>query len=230
MKSIAFDTGPVISLTTNNLLWLLSDLKKEFGGEFLVTDSVEDELISKPLRTKKFKFEALQVKKIISEGILRKFSHDGLNELADSLYQVANSIYSIRGRTVSIVQYAEMEVLAAALLDNSVAIVIDERTTRKLVEDPKALENILKHKLHAKVWLNERMLKRFQSLVKGVRIIRSVELVTIAFEKGLLDKYLPGGSDGRRTLLESILWGVKLHGCSVSHIEIDKIVKLESKK
>ena len=70
MRSIVFDTGPIISLTTNNLLWLLEPLKKKYKGHFHITSDVKRELIDRPLQTKKFKFEALQVMHIIKKGIL----------------------------------------------------------------------------------------------------------------------------------------------------------------
>ena len=59
MKCLVFDSGPIISLTTNNLLWILEPLKNKFKGRFVITEGVRKELIDKPLTTKKFKFEAL---------------------------------------------------------------------------------------------------------------------------------------------------------------------------
>ena len=60
-KPIIFDTGPVISLTTNNLLWVLDSLKKQYKGNFYITPTVKRELVDTPIQSKKFKFEALQV-------------------------------------------------------------------------------------------------------------------------------------------------------------------------
>jgi hypothetical protein len=31
----------------------------------------------------------------------------------------------------------------------------------------------------------------------------------------------------KKTLLEGLLWGVKLNGCSVSEREIDEVIKIE---
>lgn len=70
MKSIIFDAGPIISLATNNLLWILKPLKKYFNGKFYITDAVKRELVDKPFETKKFKFEAIQVEKLIEEGVI----------------------------------------------------------------------------------------------------------------------------------------------------------------
>ena len=62
MKSIVFDTGPIISLTLNNLLWIIEPLHDRFGGEFYITKAVYKELIDRPLSTKKYKFEARTLK------------------------------------------------------------------------------------------------------------------------------------------------------------------------
>ena len=71
--------------------------------------------------------------------------------------------------------------------------------------------------------------KNFESFVRNIKTIRSIELVTLAYEHGILDNYLTKIPDARKNLLESVLWGVKLNGCAVSRDEIDQIVKLEMK-
>ena len=71
MKTIVFDTGPIISLTMNNLLWILEPLKSISNANFYITNPVKKELVDNPLnKTKRFKFEALQVLHYIENGIL----------------------------------------------------------------------------------------------------------------------------------------------------------------
>ena len=41
MKSLVFDTGSVISLVMNNLLWTLKPLKKQYGGDFFIPKGVK---------------------------------------------------------------------------------------------------------------------------------------------------------------------------------------------
>ena len=104
---------------------------------------------------------------------------------------------------------------------------MDERTIRLLIEDPKKLEHILEHRLHTKVYVEGKNLRKFRDFTKNIKLIRSVELVTLAYELGLLDKYIPNLPGGKKTLLESLLWGVKLDGCSVSKREIGQIMRIE---
>lgn len=227
MKSIVFDAGPIISLTTNNLLWLMSELKNDFEGEFYLTESVKKELIDRPLQTKKFKFEALQVNQVLRHGTLKVVATPQISALAEELKNLVNNTFKVRGNWLTLVHYAEMEALAAAIVMNADAVVIDERTARLLVEDDERLLEILRRKMHSKVVVNMKNLKKFRTWAKHIKVIRSVELVTLAYEKGHLDKYLLDSPNARRTLIESLLWGVKLHGCSVTRDEIDDLVRLE---
>lgn len=226
-KALVFDTGPVISLTTSNLLWVLDYLKKHFQGTFFITPSVRMELVDHPLQTKKFKFEALQVQYRINKGVLTVVPAQDIQELAEQLFVLGNHSFNCQGHGVRIVSMAEMETLAWTVASGAQAAVIDERTTRLLIENPSALRDILQNNLGSDVTIERQHLDRFSDLTRTVRIIRSVELVIIAYERHILDRYLTKTPDDRKVLLESLLWNLKLHGCSVSREEIDRIVTLE---
>ena len=227
MKTILFDSGPIISLTTSNLLWILEELKKKSSGNFALTTEVKRELVDRPLETLRFKFEALQVQSLIEKNILAVIKDDAVTKKAQELLNLANSILSAHGQNIKIVQIGEMETLAAALLYQADAIAIDERITRTLLENPRGLQILMEKRLHIQLKLDERALHNFDETVRHVTIIRSIELVTMAYELGLLDKYIVNIPNARRELLESTLWGVKLNGCSVTEDEINTIVKTE---
>ena len=228
MKSVVFDTGPIISLSLNSLLWVLKRLKKQFDGEFIIPEGVKRELVDRPLQIKRFKFEALRVSSYIDRGILKIIDQPKVQQNADYLLDTANHIFKTHGRFISIVHHAEMEVIAAALLLNSSVIVIDERTTRVLIEDPFRAKEMLQKKLHADITVNQQNLEKFRKEVKGMKVIRSTELVTMAFELGMLNEYLPKMEKPKKHLLESVLWGVKLNGCAVTREEIDYLVAEET--
>jgi len=230
-KAIVFDTGPLISLSVNSLLWILVPLKKRFGGDFLIPPEVKQELIDKPIKGKKYQFEALRVNDMLNEGILKLHSSQNLQEKAQELMDIANSCFTVNGTNFQIVQLAEMECIAAGIEVNAEALVIDERTTRMLIEDPWDIQKLLEHKLERKVLVNELKLKEFSQLVKNLKVIRSVELVVAAYRLGFLDRYVTANQkiDKRmkNILLDSVLWALKLYGCAVSAYEINDIVKLE---
>ena len=228
MKSLIFDAGPVISLATNNLLWILEPLKKQFNGKFYLTEAVKRELVDRPLETKKFKFEAIQVERLIENGVLEIIDNSFIRNNTPRLLNTANEIFKAYNNYMRIVHFAEMSVIAAAVGLNADAIAIDEKTTRFLIENPKMIVEILRKTLHTSVSINENNLKEFRNTVRNVKTIRSIELVTIAYEHGLLDNYITKIPDARKNLLESVLWGVKLNGCAVSKDEIEQIVKIET--
>ena len=229
MKSLIFDAGPVISLAMNNLLWVLEPLKKKFNGKFYITEAVRKELVDRPLETKKFKFEAIQVQRLIENGVLDIIDNNFIREKTPSLLNTANEIFKAYNNYIKIVHYAEMSVIAAATTLSADAVVIDEKTTRFLIENPKMIVEILKKTLHTPISINENNLKEFNNTVRNIKTIRSIELVTIAYEHGLLDNYITKIPDARKNLLESVLWGVKLNGCAVSKEEIEQIIRIEAK-
>ena len=229
MKSIIFDAGPIISLATNNLLFILPPLKKQFSGKFYLTLSVKKELVDRPFEIKKFKFEAIQIEKLIEDGVLEIIDSDFIRNESPRLLEMANTSFRAFNNNMQLVHFAEMSALAAAITLNADAVVIDEKTTRLMMENPKLLLEILKKTLHTSININESNLREFRSRTKNIRAIRSIELVAVAYEHGILDGYITKIPDAKRNLLESVLWGVKLSGCAVSRDEIAQILRMEAK-
>ncbi len=232
MKSLVFDSGPIITFALNNLLWVLDPLKQRFNGEFYIPWEVKRELIDKPLKTKRFKFEAIQVMKHISSGVLKIYNKDDIKDTTDEILYLANNCLKAKGQYVKIVHRGEIEAIALANHLRSPALVTDERTTRYLIEQPEQLAKYMRRKLHTSVKIEHDKIKELEKYWKNIKVLRSVELLTIAYEIGLLDLYISKFQENimknpKRTLLESVLWGAKLNGCAVSSDEIRAILNLE---
>ncbi len=227
-KAIIFDAGPIISLTINNLLWILPELKQRFGGEFYIAEAVRAELVANPLHGKRFKFEAMQVESLIETGVLKIIDDKFVKQKADELQILANKAFYLHKYPMQVVQEGEMQTLAAAITMGIETAVVDEKITRMLVEKPEQLEKILEKKMHADVTVDHEKLHIFNEMTKHIQIIRSVELAAVAFERGLLNRYLVEIPNARKELLDSILWAIKLNGCSVTEEEIDEIIQEES--
>ena len=225
MKILVFDTSSIISLVTNNLLGTLNPLKERFRGEFYIQKFVEYELVDKPLEGKMFKLEAMMVRRAIRNKLLNVYSNE-IN--VESLLNKVNSIYYEKGKPINIVSKAEVEALALAVNMKAEAYVVDERTMRLLVEDPEKLKRIHENKLHTKITVNNEFLRELKNFVKGVKIIRSTELVLVAYEKGMFDKYLVDHTS-RRDLVDALLWGLKLRGCSISEEEVKILIDIETR-
>lgn len=230
-KTIVLDTGTVISMVTNNLLWTFRYLAKKYKGQFLIPDSVKEELVNYPLKTRKFKFEALMINDLLLEGYIKVYHPPNLDKISKELVSLANDMFIAKGNPVRVLHRAETDVLALAISLNSDALLVDERTLRLLVENPEKLKHILENKLHTKISINSGNVDKFKKMVKNIHVLRSTELVTIAYELGLLDRYISVGKvvhkKFRKPLLEGALWALKLKGCSISKEEIEEILKFE---
>jgi hypothetical protein len=227
MKCIVFDSGPVISFALNNLLWLFPELKQHYSGEFVIPPQVKEEIVDRPLEIRRFKFEAFQVMELFENGVFSAIDAKGLTELSGRIFGLANRIFWAKGSPIRILHMGESQVLAIGKLLKADASVIDERTTRLLIENPKALLSILASKLHTKVKCDRKALREFNNMVGEIRIIRSVELVTVGYELGLLDRYFSDSAKiPKSAVLEASLWALKLKGATVSQMEIEKIVKI----
>ena len=232
-RVLVFDTGPLISLTVNNLLSTLERLKEHYSGRFVIPESVKGELVDEPLRTKRFMFEAMQIQRLISTGVLEVLEDNDTKELTLELLNMANNSFAAKGRSVQIVQYGEMASIAAVQLLDADALIMDERITRELMEHPPHIAELMERRLHTKVMVNNENLNLLRKYSMKLRILRSAELVTMAFEFGLLDRYIAAGEEKvipevRSKLLESVLWGLKLNGCAISGKEIGQLIGLSN--
>ena len=241
MKAIIFDSSTLISFAMNGILDILRELKKNFKGSFVITQEVKKEVIDKPLTIKRFALEALKIQGLMEEGVLELpekvgvKSVDVTNKTAD-LLEAANNIFVGRKKDIKIISSGEASCLALSKLLEEKKILnvvaIDERTTRVLVEDPENLRKFLQRKMHMKISFD----KKDFSLFKGFRIIRSAELVYVAYKKKLVKvgrqrgnplttSSKRGQSNGK--LLDALLWALKFKGCSISGEEISEIERLK---
>jgi len=224
MKSIVFDSSTIISLAMQDLLWVLKPLKSALDGEFYISESVKRELVDKPLLSKKFKYEALSIMYLLEQGDLKQYSDD-LDVHTNKLMFLANHSFKAQD-WIKLVHEGEMEALALALKLKSDAYFVDERTTRLLIESPDLLSDLLKIKLHTRITRNRENILAFQKIVKNIQVLRSSELLIRGYELGVFDKFIIR-KDLRKTLLDGLLWGTRLRGCSISSKEISDALKIE---
>jgi predicted nucleic acid-binding protein len=230
MKALVFDSSSIISLVTNNLLGILKNLKKYYNGEFLISNEILKEIVDDPLHIRRFKLEALQLAHYLADENIKIFKRD-LEEKTNYLFTLANNIFQAQNHNIIILQKAEVEALALTLSLDAEALVIDERTTRLLIEDTLKLKHLLERKLHTKITINKENLNYFKKETKNVKILRSSELMIISYELGLFKDYEHGKkiiqNNFKKELLEGILWGLRLRGCAISTEEISEIIRIE---
>ena len=228
MVDLIFDTSSIISLATNNLLDTLSDLKKKFKGDFFISDSVKKESLDNPITNRKYKLEAIMISNLIQNNILRIYSRVNIEQKTMRVLDISNNIFSAYGNSIHILDKAEVESLVLTQLFKGV-FVVDERNIRLLVEDYKKLALLLERKLNTKIKINNQNIKLFQSEISNINIIRSAELMTVAFEMGYFKEY-ENKYANKKDILDGILWGLRLRGCAISTEEIEELLKIERVK
>ena len=209
----------------SRLVWILPKLKEKYGGKFYITPAVRKELIDRPSTIRRFEFEALQVMKLIRDGTLEVYDKVPKKK-SEQLKNLANKSFMIGKKTMDIIQSGEMESVASALDIGADAVVMDERTLRLFIESNKDMEKLLEIRFKKDVLTDKSLMDQFSAELKDVKIIRSIELVSVAFKLGILDDYLPTEEGGKEKLLDSVLWAVKYNGCAVIEQEINEIKEI----
>ena len=223
-KAIIFDSGTLISFSMNGVTDILEKLKGIFDGKFIITSDVKREVIDRPLQIKKFSLEALKIKNLLDKKVIEMPDSIGLNEKevyrkTEDMLRIANSTYQDKKRDIHIIDSGEASCLAVSKMLNEkgydTVIAVDERTTRMLGEKPENLAKLLEKRLHVKINPSASSYKIF----KGLRFIRSAELVYVAYKKGLVD--LKNGD-----VLDALLYAMKFKGCAISGDEIREIERM----
>lgn len=223
-KALIFDSGTLINLSMNGLLYIIEELKKNFDGKFLITNQVKREIVDRPISIQRFELGALRIQSLINSEVLELHTSLGIKEEEITketkiLMDAANHSVRKKNKWINIVSDAEISCLALSSILTKMGIksiiAIDERTTRTLVEKPQNLEKIMNRKLHGKV----EIVKSHFNYFKNFKFLRSTELVFVANKKGLIK--IKG-----KKVLEATLYATKFKGASVSFEEINELKKL----
>ncbi len=223
-KAIIFDSGTLISFAISGLLNEFRELKKIFGGKFLITKQVMAEVVDKPLQIKRFELEALKINELVTDKVLELPAEFGIDDktiakMTDNILNVANNTFYGHGNAMQIIHLGETSCLALSTLLNERkienVISVDERTVRMLCEKPENLSLLFQKKLHTDINAKKENFSFFAKF----RFIRSTELVYIAYKKGIVKLKNP-------KILDALLYAMKFNGCAISDEEILEIEKM----
>ena len=223
-KAIIFDASTLISFSMNGLFDEIKELKEIFSGKFLITKEVKNEIIDKPLNIKRFELEALNLQELLDEKVLELPESLGVSssEITSSTFkilEISNNTFIGNKKSIHIIDIGEASCLALSRILNNREIenvlAIDERTTRILIEKPENLKKLFQERLHTRIEIRTENLTFF----KGFKVIRSTELIYIAWKKGLIN--LKG-----KNVLDAMLYALKFKGASISEQEIQEIKRI----
>lgn len=223
-KVLVFDASSIISLATNGLIDALRELKKLYNGRFVISESIRRELVDVPFNNKKYKLEAMQVSRLIDDHVLEVVKANNFKNTLDSV----NNIFSLRGKPMQLLHAGEIEDLLIYQQLGAEGFVVDERTMRLFLEDINEMHQLLERKLHKRIDFNRGNAREFQKKFSGISVIRSCELMAIAYERGLLSENF-SERYGKEEQIDALMWGLRLRGCAVSTDEIEMFKKLVKK-
>ena len=219
---IVFDASCLITVSQTCLAKCLAGLKEKTSAEFFVSPAVFQEIVSNPIGIRRFELNAIRLKELIEQKHIQVQELDRpAKELAARIGLLANNAFSARGKAIKIMHSGEIETLALVNQLHAEALAIDERTTRTLLENPFGLKNSIERKYKEKVSENRQNVLELKNLFYNCSVVRSVELIALAFEMNALAGELQNTKKG----LEAALFAAKFSGCSVSFEEIEKFLK-----
>ncbi|MFA5106063.1 MAG: hypothetical protein WC506_03825 [Candidatus Micrarchaeia archaeon] len=212
---IICDSSSLIALTDTCFLPALSVLSNHLNGNFIIPQSVEDECVNTPVNNKNYALNALRIKHAIDRGVIRVCAIDA-SQGAREIMGVANGIFYLSGKPLALIQLGESEILALCGSFGIKNVLIDERTTRLLIESPLSLKDHFEEEFGRSIGVNEENLRKFESMTKGLSLFRSSEILITAYEKG----YFSSLDKLQVRTLEAALYSLKFSGCSISFEEI----------
>jgi len=219
-KVLIFDSSSIITLNMIGMFDLLKELKVGFDGKFLITKAVYNEIVNVPLEIKKYELRALMIKKAIESKILEVVNDPEIDKKTAEILEKSNSVLFTNHDRIRIIHRGEASFIALydlLSIDNkNKALVIDERTTRMLLENPWNIGKLMESKMHKKISIDKNLAEFFVN--KRENIIRSSELLFIGLEKKKI-----GLENGWQKLSEALLYGAKSYGCSISDFEIEEV-------
>jgi hypothetical protein len=195
-----------------------------FQGEFIITDSVRYEIIEHPMKIRRFGWGAIRIQGLLEEEIIKMAEDEEvvaekeLDAKTREVMNLANNSFFSDGKPIHLIERGEAEAMALSLILNkrgiTNAVVIDERTARMMCENPEMLRALMESKLHAKLTMKAENLREFQK----IKVLRSTELVYMAYEKKLIEQ--------DPSELEAMLYALKFGGCSISEKEVQMMKRM----
>lgn len=215
-QPIICDSSALISLTDSCFVRALYFLKRRFSGKFFIPPSVEEECVGRPRRLMQHAMHALRLRRAINDGIIEVVGSPDRKSTNEVRF-LANNTFFAGGTPIRLLHEGESEVLSLAEELSVNCILMDERTTRMLVESPEALRTLLSRELKREITVDEGNLSSFLRFTKGFTFFRSSELLLLASEKGFFSDY----GELEQEAVEAALYKLKFAGCAVGFTEIE---------
>lgn len=222
-KILVLDSSTIISLASNCMLWILKSLKAKSRTRFVISPIVKKETVNDAMSRPRWMFEGLRVNALINDGIIEVIDSVQYAKETEDIMYLANNTFFRGGEGIHIIDYGESEAIALANYLGAEVMGVDEKTLRLLIEDYRSLWGILEKKLHTRVTFHDSNYRKLMSIIRKKYIIRSTEIVSSAFQEGILQERIQPVKN-ERELIEGALWALKFSGCAISENEIKRYI------
>lgn len=221
--TIICDSGALISLTSVCLPDVLYFFKEKFNFEFIIPPGVEEETVGYPLgkRIKKYMYSAIRIKEAINDGIIKVVQTETTESNRNRMLDLANNMFYARGEHIKLLDLGETEMIALAKELDVENVILDERTTRMLIESPFRLKDHMEEEFGVNIMVNRNNFNEFGKYVHGLNPFRSSELVMLAYENGYFKRF----KNLEKDALEASLYSIRFAGCSIRFDEIAKYLR-----
>ncbi len=212
MARLVLDSSALISLAESCTLSALAFLKEKAAAEFLAPGAVYKECVDNAEKIKRYGFSAIRIAKLFEDGIVKEAEVEKAS--TDEILGVANKLFSVSGKPLELIQLGESECMG--LLGSEKNLVIDEKTLRLLIEDPNKLRVLLKDEYEDKIEISADSLAKWQQMTRGIKVLRSAELLAVAAKKGYFDSF----KSERSNALKFSIYALRGVGCSLTKEEL----------
>jgi len=219
MASIVCDSSSLISFSETCNIEAIGFVKKKSGARFLIPEEVRQEIFVRPLKLPKYEFSAIRLNQLLEEGIVERAFPPELENKTNEFLSIANNLFFVRGNPIELIQRGEAQCLAVMQSLNADALLIDEKTTRLLVESPEQLLQRISGEYENKISVEQDALSQFRKKTREIFVMRSSELLAIAAEKGFFQQY----GDFEEKAFKAGLRALRNAGCSIAEEEIKQI-------
>lgn len=219
MPKIIFDSSTLISLGScclYNTLIQMKELNPDI--HFIIPRGVVDEVIKIGDRVIKFAWNASRIQRLVNNQVLEIIEIKD-KSLYDDLENNINSIIKSDYGNIELLQKGELEGIILAKEQNADFLAIDEIITRIFIENPNELKTITEKRYKSRIYVDYNKLNQYHEKVAGLKIIRSVDLMAYAYEKGLFSEY------SHQNILKALLYSLKYNGCATTFEEIEKYLQ-----
>ena len=221
-KKIVLDSSTLITISDNCMIKIMKALAEKENISFIIPESVYAESVETPMKIRKFELNAIRIRDAVQDGYVKVANTTlGIRQRMERLKEISVGICTFNGEAMVLLHRGEMETLALFKEIGADALAIDERTTRMLVEEPEKMLAFLQKRHSGKITMNSSELGKFRLDYGGIKIIRSTEIISLAYADGSFS----GEISQSKQALEAALFAAKFGGCAVSSDEINDYLR-----